>query len=132
MSYLKNPYILGGSLVVLGILVYILVDYFSNDTFKPEDLNADTGKGDNFSAKNMANTVKNTLDDWFGWDFSRLVIKLNSLNDAELEALYNKFNEKYGKDGTLYSRIQGITTYSTITETRKQLLLSRMSELGLT
>jgi hypothetical protein len=123
-------YLLAGLLVV-GFIIYVMVDYFSADSFKAEDVNPDTDTGENFSAKNIAKTADTVLDNWFGYQFQSLLAKLAMLNDNELAAVYNKFNEKYGESGTLYAQINDTYTVSTVTETRKELLLERMTELGL-
>jgi len=124
-------YLLAGLLVV-GFIIYVMVDYFSADSFKAEDVNPDTDTGENFSAENIAKTADEVLDNWFGYQFQSLLAKLNMLNDNELAAVYNAFNDKYAsEDGTLYAQIANTYTFSTVTETRQELLLKRMEDLGL-
>lgn len=124
-------YLLAGLLVV-GFIIYVMVDYFSADSFKAEDVNPDTDTGANFSAENIAKTADEVLDNWFGYQFQSLLAKLNMLNDNELAAVYNAFNDKYAsEDGTLYAQIANTYTFSTVTETRQELLLKRMEDLGL-
>lgn len=83
-----------------------------------------------FDAAQMAQKVAGALQGWDFWSAPKaeVLTELYYLNDAELTAVYNEYNERYlDAPETLASLIRGEWIWGS----GKQRLLARMDQIGL-
>ena len=119
-------------IAVIGFIVYHYATKYSPATI-PLDA-SEPGLPANFDPEANAQAAYNALTAFTGPNNNDL-LALSNLNDNELKAVYNSFNQDHYSDlnETLTQAIAGIITFITSTDTRtiRDQLVSRMQNLGL-
>lgn len=85
-----------------------------------------------FSAESVAAEINDVLSGWFSSDAEKLALigKLQGYSDDQLTAVYNRFNERYGRGESLYEWFK--SEWSLMAYRQDDELLSRMRNLELT